>query len=193
MTIQTIGRFLEAIPESQEYLTLNFALGSTPQRQERWRNYGLSADFLGDYFSAFFPRTEVIENSINLKDTVKASVSYIANELLENAVKYSDASVDLPISITLRLYNQEMIFQVTNYSSQTIATAYQEFVEAIQFSDLDTLYIQQLEKTALGEDGSHMGLLTILKDYSATGGWKFEPLLDAPTVSRVNVMVHLVV
>ncbi len=193
MTIQIIGRFLETIPESQEYLTLNFAPGSTPQRQQHWRNNGLSADFLGDYFAAFFPGEAGIENTLNLKDTVKASVSYIANELLENAVKYSDESINLPISITLRLYDHAMIFQVANYANQTIARAYQQFIEEIHSSDLDELYMQQLEKTALGEGGSHMGILTILKDYNATGGWKFERLPDSPSVSRVNVMVHLIV
>jgi hypothetical protein len=193
MITQTFGLFLDEIPDSQEYLTLNFAPTSAPLRQQRWRNYGLSADFLGDYFAAFFPGDEVPESAINLKDTVKSTVSYIANELLENAVKYSDGSVNLPISITLRLYNQEIIFQVTNYANQSTAKQYQQFVQEIQSSDLDELYTQQLEKTALGESGSSMGILTIIHDYSAKGGWKFEPLIDNPTVSRVSVMMHLVV
>lgn len=193
MSTQTFGRFLANIPESQEYLTLNFAPTSAPQRQQRWRNYGLSADFLGDYFAAFFPGDEILENTIQLKDTVKAAVSYIANELLENAVKYSDESANLPISITLRLYEQSIIFEVVNYASTTTAQVYQQFVEALQTSDLDELYIQQLEKTALGEGGSHLGILTILKDYAAIGGWQFEPLCNSPTVSCVHVMVHLVV
>jgi hypothetical protein len=193
MTTATFGQYLDAIPESQEFLTLSFALASAPQRQQRWRNYGLSADFLGDYFAAFFPGDAVPDSAINLQDTVKATVSYIANELLENAVKYSDESASLPITITLHLYDHAIIFQVTNYANQPTAKRYQQFVQEIQNSDLDDLYTQQLEKTAMGEGTSCLGLLTIIHDYAAQGGWKFETLTDNPTVSRVSVMIHLIV
>jgi hypothetical protein len=193
MTMQTFGQFKDDIPESQEYLTLNFAPSSTPQRQQRWQNYGLSADFLGDYFATFFPGEDVPESRINLKNTVKATVSYIANELLENAVKYSAPSTHLPISITLRLFDQDIIFQVTNYANEAVAKEYQKFVQTLQSADIGEFYTQQLEKTALGEGGSSMGILTIIHDYSAQGGWRFEPIADTPTMSKVTVMMHLVV
>jgi hypothetical protein len=193
MTTQTFGTFRDDSPESQEFLTLNFAPSSTPERQQRWRNYGLSADFLGDYFANFFPGGNVPESTINLKDTIKATVSYIANELLENAVKYSDESVLLPVSITLRLFDQDIVFQVTNYANQAVAQQYQEFVQTLQSADIDELYTQQLEKTALGEGGSSMGILTIIQDYAAQGGWRFEQLMENPSISKVTVMMHLVV
>jgi hypothetical protein len=193
MTTQTFGTFRDDSPESQEFLTLNFAPSSTPERQQRWRNYGLSADFLGDYFANFFPGGNVPESTINLKDTIKATVSYIANELLENAVKYSDESVLLPVSITLRLFDQDIVFQVTNYANQAVAQQYQEFVQTLQDADIDELYTQQLEKTALGEGGSSMGILTIIQDYAAQGGWRFEQLMENPSISKVTVMMHLVV
>ncbi len=193
MTTQTFGQFKDDSLESQEYLTLNFAPSSTPQRQQRWRNYGLSADFLGDYFATFFPGEEVPESAINLKDTIKASVSYIANELIENAVKYSDESTHLPISITLRLFDKDIIFQVTNYADQAVAQRYQKFVQTLQSTDLAELYTRQLEKTALGEGESSIGILSIIHDYSAQGGWRFEPLIDCPTISKVTVTMHLVV
>jgi hypothetical protein len=193
MTTQTFGTFRDDIPESQEFLTLNFAPSSTPERQQRWRNYGLSADFLGDYFANFFPGGDVPESTINLKDTIKATVSYIANELLENAVKYSDESVLLPVSITLRLFDQDIVFQVTNYANQAVAQQYQQFVQTLQAADIDELYTQQLEKTALGEGGSSMGILTIIQDYAAQGGWRFEQLMENPSISKVTVMMHLVV
>jgi hypothetical protein len=37
-----------------EYLTLAFSPTSAPLRS-RWRNNGLSADFLGDYVTTFLP------------------------------------------------------------------------------------------------------------------------------------------
>jgi hypothetical protein len=189
-TTQTFGTFLDEIPASDEYLTLHFSPASAP-RKHRWRNYGLSADFLGDYFAAFFPGDEVANSKINRRDTVKAAISYIANELLENAVKYSDEAVNLPISITLYLYEQQIIFQVTNHASLSAVQGYQQFIQSLINSDPDDLYTRQLEKTALGTGASNMGLLTMMNDYSARFGWRFQPLENRPDTCWVSVMAHL--
>lgn len=188
--ILIFGEFLEEVPPSNEYLTLHFSLTSTA-RKRRWSNYGLSADFLGDYFAAFFPGDEVTDSSINRRDTVKGAVSYIANELLENAVKYSDEAADQPVSITLYLYEQEIIFKIINPAQTTISQTYQNFIQELQNADLDELYTLQLEKTASGTGESHLGLLTMMNDYSARFGWKFEPIPDHRNLTQITVMVRL--
>lgn len=187
---QTFGNFADPIPASEEYLTLNFSPTSAPRKQ-RWGNYGLSADFLGDYFAAFFPDDAVPHSKINQRDTVKAAVSYIANELLENAVKYNEDSSHLPISISLYLYEQQIIFHVTNHTNQTLATKYQHFIQEVLSADLDTYYMQQLEKTAMGEGGSSMGILTMMNDYAARFGWKFQAVEKPTHTARVDVLVYL--
>ncbi len=187
---QVFGAFLETVPASEEYLTLNFSPSSAP-RKRRWSNYGLSADFLGDYFAAFFPGDTLPNSPINRRNTVKASVSYIANELIENAVKYSDEALSLPISITLFLYELEIIFQITNYSSLEAGEDYQTFVQAILNSEPSEFYMRQLEKTATGSGGSSMGLLTMINDYSAQFGWRFQTSHHRPDAVQVTVMAHL--
>lgn len=188
--VHTFGAFLETVPTSEEYLTLNFSPSSVP-RKRRWNHYGLSADFLGDYFAAFFPGDTLPNSQINRKNTVKATVSYIANELIENAVKYSDEAFPLPISISLFLYELEIIFQITNYSSLRVGENYQSFVQTVLSSEPNEFYMQQLEKTAKGSGGSSMGLLTMINDYSAQFGWRFQPSHYSPEVVQVTVMVHL--
>ena len=91
LSLSQWGHFLEPIPHSSEFLTLNFSLNSE-NRLQRWRNYGLSADFLGDYFANFFPGNELTPNPISQQDAIKGSVSYIANELLENCLLYTSPS-----------------------------------------------------------------------------------------------------
>ncbi len=190
---QSFGQYLDDIPPSNEYLTLNFSPDSAP-RNRRWKNYGLSADFLGDYFAAFFPGDETSNSKINRRDTVKAAVSYIANELLENAVKYSDESNNLPISITLHLYEQDLIFHVINYSDPETVGNYQRFIEALVAADPDEFYAQQLERTAMGEsESSSMGLLTMINDYGASFGWKFQSVESQDNTIQVSVMARLVV
>jgi len=188
-THQVFGAFLETVPPSEEYLTLNFSPNAAA-RKRRWTNYGLSADFLGDYFAAFFPGDELANSKINRRDTVKGAVSYIANELLENAVKYSDEEFERPISITLHLYDQGLIFEVINYANQAAVDRYQGFIQELLASDPDEFYTRQLEKTALGTGESNMGVLSMINDYDARFGWGFERVSELEVV-RVSVMAHL--
>ncbi len=188
--VQTFGNVPAEMLASEEYLTLNFSPSSAP-RKRRWGNYGLSADFLGDYFAAFFPGDAIPDSKINQRDTVKATISYIANELLENAVKYSDDSVGYPVSISLYLYERQIIFQVVNYTKSVVAENYQRFIQDLLSSDLDEFYTKQLEKAATGLAGSSMGVLTMMNDYGAQFGWRFQPSQKDPDVLQVDVLVYL--
>lgn len=191
-TARTFGAFTEDIPASEEYLTLHFSPNTVPRRR-RWGNYGLSADFLGDYFAAFFPGDTLPDSQLNQRDTVKAAVSFIANELLENAIKYNAASVTAPVSICLHLYQNELIFHVINYSDVDAAEKYQAFIQRLTQADLENFYLQQLEKAATGTDSSCMGIVTMMNDYGARFGWRFQPFGEQTEVIQVDVLVTLAV
>jgi hypothetical protein len=188
--IHMLGNLNDNIPASDEYLTLNFSPSSSI-RKRRWGNYGLSADFLGDYFATFFPGDEDTNSKINRKDAVKAAVSFVANELLENAVKYSNTSSSYPITISLHLYEQKIIFHATNCSNHETSRRYEEFVQELINTDLDKFYTQQLEKTAMGGGGSCMGILTMINDYGAQFCWKFQPVADYSEEVQISVIAHL--
>lgn len=190
MSPQIFGKFTDDISGSKEYLTISFSPDSSPRKQ-RWRNYGLSADFLGDYFAAFFPGDTVPDSKIDQRNTVKAAVSFIANELLENAVKYNDDITELPISISLHLYEQQIIFHIVNYANEMVANQYQQFIKQLTASNLEDYYLQQLERTATGEGSSGMGILTMMNDYSAHFGWKFQALEQEPAIVQVDVLAYL--
>jgi len=57
------------------------------------------------------------------------------------------------------------------------------------------LYIHQLEQNAADETStaSRLGFLTMINDYMATLGWKFETLAKTPPVTTVTTMVRLMV
>ncbi|NJN22133.1 MAG: ATP-binding protein [Leptolyngbya sp. RL_3_1] len=187
--VKIYGTFLEDLP-TEEHLTLQFAPARSP-RNRRWKNYGLSADFLGDYFAEFFPGDALPESKINRQETARAAISYIANELLENGVKYSDGLANLPIVITLQLYAEKIVIEVTNHATPQAVAAYQQFIERLLNANLEQLYTEQLEKTALGSGDSSLGILTMVKDYGAELGWRFQVQTVNPDVTRVQVMAHL--
>lgn len=187
---RTYGDFNGDLPDSDEYLTLHFSPTTGP-RNQRWRNYGLSADFLGDYFATFFPGNDEANSKINRRDAVKGSVSFVANELLENAVKYSDDQSNHPIKISLHLFEAQIIFQAINYSSTQVAARYEAFIQELSAADPEELYNKRLEKIALGGGDSCIGILTMINDYGATFAWQFQGSHSPPEIVEVNVMASL--
>jgi hypothetical protein len=167
---QIYGDFIEG-KDDLEFLVINFSPSSIPLKQ-RWHNSGLSADFLGDYWSIFFPNDAT---SPNRQAEVKDAVSYIANELLENAMKFSYEASRCPITIGLHLYQDELRFYVTNCIDPTSVAGFQQFIQTILTEDPDDLYMAQLEKSAEADDStSQLGLLTMINNYNARLAWKFE-------------------
>ena len=194
--VEIIGDFLESSvapgeeSSSIESLALTFSPSSVPL-QQRWRNNGLSADFLADYVTTFFPRTEEDPQSHVRQNEIKAAVSYIANELLENAMKYAGEGIDRPISILLRLEPDRMIFHETNSLSRDGAEKFRQFIRDVETEDPGVLYLRRLEDNALaeGNSSSGLGLLTMINDYQASLAWRFVTAPDG--VVTVSTQVRL--
>ena len=191
ITRNIFGDFIQNLPPSQEYLILSFSPSSIPLRQ-RWRNNCLSADFLADYLSTFFLGNNDRQPDSDKQAEVKSAVSYIANELLENGMKYSTQLSSFPISIQIHLNPDLIIFQLTNSILAERTPKFQERIQTLLDSDPDELYLAQLEKNALEENNeSGLGLLTMLTDYGVKLGWKFEMLPQKPKEIAVTTMVQL--
>lgn len=189
---QIFGDFRDDLSVGQEGLTIVFSPTSIPLRQ-RWRNNGLSADFMADYFATFFPGTEEPTNQANTQAEVKSAVSFIANELLENAMKFNDETAPHPISIKLQMHSDRLVFLATNSINPQALAKLQAFIEELTTSDPNELYISQLEKNAEqeSEGNSGLGLLTMINDYLAQIGWKFETVQQDPEAMAVTTMVQL--
>ncbi|HAT14651.1 MAG TPA: ATP-binding protein [Microcoleaceae bacterium UBA11344] len=191
--IEIFGDFIER-KNSQEYLIVGFSPSSIPLKQ-RWRNNGLSADFLADYLTTFFPGNQDDTSSLTRQAEIKSAVSYIANELLENAMKFNDENSQYPIDIKLQLHKDGLIFSVANSISPPSVDKFQRYIQKLLVSDPSEMYIEKLEKNAADESStdSGLGLLTMLNDYSAKMGWKFETVQKDPEVIAVTTMVQLTV
>ena len=189
--IQTFGDFIE-LPASQEYLIIGFSPSSIPLKQ-RWRNNGLSADFMADYLATFFPGNEDDSSTSERQAEIKSAVSYIANELLENAMKFNNETSEYPIDIKLQLESDGVIFSVVNSISPQAVDKFQAYIQQLLTSEPSELYIQQLEKNAADESCTDcgLGLLTMLTDYTAKIGWKFQTVHQDPEVIAVTTLVQL--
>jgi hypothetical protein len=189
--IQIFGDFIEH-SSSREYLIIGFSPSSIPLKQ-RWRNNGLSADFLADYLTTFFPRNDDEPLTVTRQAEVKSAVSYIANELLENAMKFNNENSAYPIDIKLQLESDGIIFSVANTIPPQAIGKFQEYIQKLLACDTSELYIQQLEKNAVDESltDSGLGLLTMLNDYNVKIAWKFQTVEQEPEVITVTTIVQL--
>ena len=191
---QIFGDFIENLPPSQEYLILGFSPSSVPLKQ-RWRNSGLSADFLADYLATFVPNHENDTLTIDKQAELKSAISYIANELLENAMKFNDETFQEPINVQIYLYSNSIVLVTTNSISFARVGRFQAYIKELTTSDPNELYIRQLEKNAEAETSknSGIGLITLLTDYQAKLCWKFETAQKEPEAIVVTTMVQVAV
>jgi hypothetical protein len=188
MMIQTFGDAIDEPPRYKEYLILEFSPSTAPLSQI-WRNNGVSADFMADYLTTFFEKDWARQKQI------KETVSYIANELLENAMKFYDKTSHCSIRVQLYWCSDCLLFFVTNsIPSQTVA-AFQTYLQVLTSTDPEELWMEKLTNNLDQDDQTQpgLGLLTMLVHHEAKLRWKFETLKTDPNVIIVTTVVQLTI
>jgi len=187
---QTLGNFIEPQEGHGEYLKIGFQPSSITL-QQRWHNNGLSADFLAGYMSTFFPGDD--QASTARQAEIKDAISFIANELLENAMKFSYAQSQHTVTIEMFLDVDVIKLYTVNSIAPDKIGSFQQFIGRLLTEDTDALYTEQLERNATGENegASGLGFLTMLNDYGANLAWKFTPLVPGGGGVALTTMVRL--
>lgn len=185
------GEFIDQFPPEHDSLELTFTPSSRPIKQ-RWRNNRLSAHFVADYLSSFLPMDAEDASSKKRIKQSKGVVSYVANELLENAIKFNKDDTNYKVKFGIHFICGKEVTAVI-FASNTVnsegANKFKAFIKEILASDPNELYLQQIEKNAESEsDSSGLGLLTMINDYSAKIGWKFEPRAESDTIAVTTVV-----
>lgn len=189
--VKIFGEFIDR-PLKHEHLTLGFS----PSRfswKRRWRNNNTSAEFVADYFSTFFPSKDTSSRlALRRQSELKSGVSYITNELLENAMKYSYKNNEYPITLHLQFEERKMRIFVNNTITEATSEEYQLYINELLQSSPEEMYVHQLEKS-LSEDSnlSRLGFLTVMNDYSAELGWKFQTIEPEIKLISVTTMAQL--
>ena len=186
------GDFIEHFPPDCDSLELTFTPNSRPIKQ-RWRSNRLSAHFVAEYFTNFLPVDEDDPTYERRIKESKGAVSYVANELLENAMKFNDETKSFKVRFGIQFIGDPdvtaVIFATNSVNTKGI-DKFQAFIEELLSSDPGELYVRQIEKAAEDENGkaSGLGFLTMMSDYSAKLGWKFEQTQEVPKIIAVTTM-----
>lgn len=192
---ELFGNFITNFPLENDSLEIAFTPSSHPIKQ-RWKNNRLSAHFVADYFTNFLPYDEEDPHREQRIKSSKSAVSYVANELLENALKFNNENYKYKIKFGIQFVAEEEEVTAVIFATNSIKPGGDEklkiFIEQLLTSDPNDLYVQQVEKS-IEEDteASGLGLLTMINDYAAEIGWKLETIPgDAPFVT-VTTMVQI--
>ncbi len=192
---QIFGDFIDHFPPEQDSLELTFSPSSRPIKK-RWRNNRLSAHFVADYFTNFLPVDEdEADHQQRLKEG-KNAVSYVANELLENAMKFHDEESKNKVKFGIHFLEEEedvtaVIFATNNVKPEGVDKL-KTFIEELLSSDPNDMYVSQIEKSAEeGSESSGLGLLTMINDYSAKMGWNLETVQGESSGTIVTTMAQV--
>jgi hypothetical protein len=184
--------------EQDEFLTLTIS-SSLLSLQNRWFNNSLTSVFLADYWYTYFNSKTI--PGCYAPESLKEIITYIVNELLDNAVKYGNvaqcghlAPKSTPQMVILICFTSEYLrFYVTNHSEPENWDAFQEYINILLTEDAELLYFRQMEQNAVSSEHSvsRLGLLSIIHDYHGQVAWKFELSHEEHKPSTVTTMVQL--
>jgi len=191
--IETLGNFIEPetcnVNNNSDFLTINFSATSVPL-QQRWRNNGLSADFLADYLCTFFPGED--DETHNRRAFIKDGVNFVANELLENAMKFNFPATKQPVRLYMGLREDKVLLYVTNCIEPSVVEAWKIELNRVLTEDTHELFMEQLTKNSQDDNAdSGLGYLSMINDWNAKLAWKFESVQDEENIQQVTVMVQL--
>lgn len=188
---QIIGTFKEEIRDDNKIFMVEFFIHAIPAEKRKQTRF-FSLAFMDDYLTSFLLVKNEDTNSFKEQSHLKSAVKYIANELLENSIKFNCESGRYPLRFAVYLLETKLIFVSSNYANKKNLESLKEFVSELVDSDIDELYFRHLEKGAEeNSTESRLGFLSILYDYSAKMGWKLEPVSQEPEITTVTTMVQL--
>ena len=193
---QIFGNFIGKFPPENNSLEIIFTPTSCPIKR-RWKNNRLSAQFVADYFSSFLPVDEEDPQGQRRIKESQGSVSYIANELLENAMKFNDYVANYQVKFGVQ-FLEETDLKVVMYAINSVSSKgvdkFQNFIKELLSSDPEEFYILQVEKSVEEDkEVSGLGFITMINDYSAKLGWKFDTAPENSQILTVTTMVQIIV
>lgn len=136
-----------------------------------WQHCGVTSEFLGDFFALKRAGDGAEYNE------ARHSIGYLTNELLENALKFRHGD---GITLEASLDGASFEIRISNLITHETASKFQTLLAELTTRDPGELLIERIEENAenIHSSGSGLGLLTLMNDYGARLGWRFEPATD---------------
>jgi hypothetical protein len=180
LVARTFGEAVALPARLERHLSLQFHTAHLPLR---WTHCSSTANFISAYYAGLFR----LEYTAAQARDLTHSIGYLANELLENAVKFRTEG---NVAVEAGLHGSEFVLRLANHISSETSAGFQALLEEITTGDPGDLLLQRIEANAADaqSSGSGLGLLTLMNDYGVHFCWTFTP--EPPTDGRV--LLHTV-
>ena len=136
-----------------------------------WKHSGITSDFIASIVAIRYRDARGHYNQ------VRHDVGYLANELLENTIKFrAPGDVILAVSVG----NHTFRLTITSKLDVPNTVKFKRVLDVLGSESPGELLLKRIEANALSTDGtaSGLGLLTLLGDYEATLEWIFDEDAD---------------
>jgi hypothetical protein len=121
----------------------------------QWNRCGITADYLADYLAYAFER----------RDVARSVITTAANELLENAAKFSSDKKSA-VRISARLRGDSLELEVENVADADHVDALTAVLDALSRGEAASLFASRIESNERGG----LGLIILARDYAARLG-----------------------
>lgn len=184
------GNFVEPKPFEGEFLDIAIAMSSGSVEAD-WRKNTLCAEFIAKYMLNTISALRS-EDEIEPRD-IKDAINYIANEMFENAVKFTSSIGNRSVTFTVHIDGTTIRFYVRNRIDEPQIAPFQTLIAELLNGDVSEMYFARLEANIDNdsESSSGLGYLSIMNDYDADIAWKFESSNDTHEPAFVTTMIEI--
>jgi hypothetical protein len=191
-TSESFGQFIDELTHENLCVKIDFPTQLVKQKKF-WPNSNRSAKFIAEYISIFFPIENDQPEQLHRQTEVIDAARYIANELLENAFKFSCPEAQQPIQLAIYYYADRLVITISNTTHANNISPFRTLIHDLTTSDLNDLYVERLERNLDYEHAlsSGLGFITILINYNTKLGWKIEQQSPESDVFFVTTMAQL--
>ena len=189
---ESFGQFASELHEKNLCVKIDFPAELVKERKF-WPNSNLSAKYVSEYASIFFPVEKNQPELLRRRTEITDAARYIANELLENAFKFSCTAAQQPVQMALYHYPDRLIITVSNAAHTDKIKIFRSLIHDLTTSDPNDLYVERLEKNLDHEQAlnSGLGFITILINYNTKLGWQIEQKSPESDCFWVTTMAQL--
>jgi len=184
------GKYVEVEPFGGEFLNIAVAMSSGSVEAD-WKKNTLCAEFIAKYMlnTISVHRSERELEHRDIKDTI----NYIANEMFENAVKFTSSIGNRSISFRVHHDGDTIRFYVRNSIDKPQIKPFQTLINELLEGDASEMYFERLESNDMpgSESTSGLGYLSIMNDYGADIAWKFDPPDEGTKPAFVTTMIEI--
>jgi hypothetical protein len=183
------GNYIEVEHTPKEYLEIQISMSSASKRFD-WQKNSICAEFVANYMSRLvFNDNE--DGSLPHRGMADA-INYIANELFENSTKFNEPASNKVLSFQANRVDRALRFYIRNSIDRNAVASFHKLIEKLLTEDPEQLYIERMERGAEGADQSAgLGYLSMIVDYGAKVGWKFESAQARPDSIFVTTMIMI--